>query len=324
MYTGLSKTPYFCTYWTTYRCNSKCEFCYFWRDPKLKGIPDAKFFDVKKNLDDLKRIGVSVVDFTGGEPLLNKELPQILSHAKKLGFFVKLSTNGYLYPKRAEELKDLTTCIYFSLDTTSREEYKKIRGIDGYEQLIESIELAKELNQKICLSCTLTDEIINNMKDIANFAKENKVTAYIHPCFSYFGNKKLSEENIKNIKKYFWHPYIRMSLSDLDLAYKGGNDINNTTCLAGKSTVDISPDDCLVIPCFHKFVNKIKINGKLYSLYQSQDWERWFKDAGKYDYCKHCMIDCYFGLSYWDKIRRGFFKANITQLKNIVEAMRPQ
>jgi MoaA/NifB/PqqE/SkfB family radical SAM enzyme len=316
------RTPFFCNYWVTYRCNSNCEFCNIWRNDSLKIISDANFRDVKRNLEDLKKIGVKTIDFTGGEPLLNKELPQMLACSRKLGFFTKLSTNGYLYPEKAEELRGLASRIYFSFDTTSKEEYKRIRGIDGYNRVIQSIKIAKELKQDICLLYTVTDENINNISDIVNFCKENKVMVYVHPCFSYFENKKLSKEYITRIKDYFWYPYVRMSLPDLDFHYSGGNDINNPRCKVGKSTIDISPDDCLTIPCFHRSTKKVNINGKLFSLYNSPEWKKLFNDAGKYEFCKNCTIDCYFGMSYLDKIDQHFFKQNLTFLKNLIETIR--
>lgn len=316
------RKPFFCNYWVTYRCNSKCEFCNFWRDENLKNIPDAKFTDVKKNLDDLKEIGVKFIDFTGGEPLLNEELPQILSYAKKLGFFVKLSTNGLLYPKKSAESNGLPSRIYFSLDTTSREEYNKIRGIDGFNKVVESIRIAKELNQDTCLLYTVTDENIKNISDMAYFAKKNKITLYIHPCFSYFDNKPLNQKNIETIKKYFWYPYVRMSLPQLDFHKKGGNNILKPNCKVGFSTIDIGPDNCLTIPCLHKHIKKIKIDGNLLSLYQSKEWSDLFKDAGKYEFCRNCTIDCYFGMAYLDRVLRYPIKQNLTSLKNIVESIR--
>lgn len=322
MYTGLSKIPYFCNYFVTYRCNSKCEFCIFWREPKLRNAPDAKLTDVQKNLDALHHIGISVIDFVGGEPLLHKDLPDMLSCAKKLGFFVKVSTNGILYEARAHELKGKISRIYVSLDATTAEDYNIIRGTDGYNQLLSSIKCAKDMNQDICLMCTFTNDNIKNINHIATFAKEHKVTAFFHPCFSYFGNKPLDQELIKTIKKYFWHPYIRMSLTDLDFFYNGGNDITNPKCLAGKSTIDIGPENDMLIPCFHKCEKTIKLNGNLYSLFQSKDWPSYHKNAGRMEYCKHCSIDCYFGLSYWDKIHYNFFKANLTQLKTLIETFR--
>lgn len=318
----ISKKPYFCNYWVTYRCNSKCEFCNFWRDKKLQNKSDAKFIDVKKNLDDLKKIGVQTIDFTGGEPLLNIELPQILSYAKKLGFFVKLSTNGILYSKKALVLKDLTSRIYISYDTSSKEEYRKIRGVDGYNKMIDGIKIAKKYGQDICLIYTVTDGNIKNISDIVNFAQKNKITLYIHPCFSYFNNKPLSKKNIDIIKKYFWQPFVRMSLPQLAFHKKGGNDPLNPTCKVGFATIDIGPDNCLTIPCSHRSIKRIKINGNLLSMFRSDEWKKMFDSAGRYDFCNHCSIDCYFGMSYKDRLDNYFIKQNLTYFKNLIEAHR--
>lgn len=317
-----NKKIYFCNYWTTYRCNSKCDFCNFWRDKNLKKMPDARFIDAKKNLDDLKKIGAKFIDFTGGEPLLNNELPDILTYAKQLGFFIKLSTNGLLFPEKADELKGIPSRIYFSFDTTSKEEYKKIRGVDGYDILIESIEIAKKQDQDICLVYTITDENINNISDIVNFAQKNKTIVYMHPCFSYFGNKSLSKNYIDIIKKYFWQPYVRMSLPQLDFHKKGGNNPSKPSCMVGFSTIDIGPDNSLTIPCSHKYIKRIKLNGNLWHIYNSKEWRDMFNDIGRYEFCNHCTIDCYFGMSYSDRIMRYFIKQNLTFLKNFIESRR--
>jgi MoaA/NifB/PqqE/SkfB family radical SAM enzyme len=313
---------FFCNYWITYRCNSKCVFCKIWQDPNLKEFSDVNIKDAKNNLNDLKKIGVRAVDFTGGEPLLNKDLPQILRHAKNLGFFIKLSTNGLIYPDKADEIKDIPTRIYFSLDTIDSDEYKKIRGTDGFYKVLESIEIAKKFNQESCLFYTVTDDNIHNLNKIVSFSQKNRINLYIHPCFNYFGNKELSKENIKKIKKIFWKPYVRMSLPQLDFHYNGGNDPLNPSCLVGKSTIDIGPEDSLTIPCFHRAVNRVKINGNLFSIYESSKWDELFKKAGRYDFCNHCTIDCYFGLSYRDRVFKYFFKQNLSHLKNTLEAIR--
>ena len=322
MYTLFLNHPFSCNYWVTYRCNSRCEFCRIWRDSTLMNIPDVSFDTAKNNLDHLKKMGVSFVDFTGGEPLLNNDLPKILSYAKKQGFFVKLSTNGFLYPERSQEIKGSVSRLYFSFDTTSREEYKVIRGIDGFQRLIESIEIAKKLGEDVCLTCTLTDKTMKNIEPFAQFCREHKVIGYIHPCFSYFNNEPLSRSSIKKIEKYFWKPYIRMNLPDLHFYYRGGNDIYHPSCMVGKSTFDISPDDYLLIPCFHQCRNKVKINGTLLSLFRSKEWKEYFRNNGTFDFCNHCTIDCYFGYSYWDKIGKGFLKENLSMLKNLIEYTR--
>ena len=318
----IKKKPFFCNYWTTYRCNSKCQYCNFWRNESYQKIHDARFQDAKNNLNDLKKIGVRFIDFTGGEPLLNKDLPQILSYAKKLGFFVKLSTNGILYPEKADELKDLASRIYISFDTISKDDYIQIRGIDGYNKVIESIEIAKKNNQNICLLYTVTDENIKNISEIVNFAKQKKIVTYIHPCFSYFNNKALNKKYITKIQKYFWKPYIRMSLPQLDFHKKNGNNPLKPRCKSGFSTIDIGPDNSLIVPCAHNYIERVPINGELYSLYVSKKWNELYSQIGRYDFCKNCTIDCYFGMSYLDRLGQYFIKQNLTFFKNVIESSR--
>ena len=85
----LRQQPVLCNYYLTYRCNAKCSFCDIWEKPS----PYVTLENVEQNLKDLKRLGVKVIDFTGGEPLLHRQLPEILDLAKSLGFITTVTTN---------------------------------------------------------------------------------------------------------------------------------------------------------------------------------------------------------------------------------------
>ena len=217
------------------------------------------------------------------------------------------------------EIKNSVSQLSFSFDTTDPEEYKKIRGIDNFENVIESINIAKKLNQKICLICTVTNETIDNLPNVINFSKKNKVVVFVHPIFPYFGADLLDKKHIKKIKKFFWQPYVRIDLSDLKYYQNGGNNINNPRCKAGKSVLAISPDNCLFVPCFHKSLEKVKINGQLYNMYHSDEWKRFFEKAGKYDFCQGCTIPCYLGASPLDKIDGYFFQELLSFGKFLIE-----
>jgi MoaA/NifB/PqqE/SkfB family radical SAM enzyme len=60
--------PVLCNYYLTYRCNAACSFCDIWEKPS----PYVTLEQVEANLQALRRLGVQVVDFTGGEPLLHR------------------------------------------------------------------------------------------------------------------------------------------------------------------------------------------------------------------------------------------------------------
>ncbi len=314
--------PHSCNYWVTHRCDSKCVYCNVWRNPSLYDIPDAKFEDVKTNLIDLKKLGIKFVDFTGGEPLLNRELPKILKFARELGFFIQLTNNGSIYPQVAEEIKNSVSQLSFSLDTLDPDEYKKIRGIDNFENVIKSIKIAKDLKQNIVIICTVTDNNINNVPEIVEFCKNKKITVFIHPVFKYFDKKTLNKEYVKQIKKYFWHPFVRVDLSDLKYYLDGGNNIKKPSCKAGKSVFAITPDNCLFVPCFHKVLQNVEINGNLYALYHSEKWKQLYADAGKYDFCQGCNLPCYLGASPLDKIDRYFFQEILSYFKVLAERHR--
>ncbi len=72
------------------KCNLACSFC-FGPQHEMSSMPTEK---IKSVIKTLSRNGVERIVFTGGEPTLIKDLPEILSDAKKEGLFTVLSTNG--------------------------------------------------------------------------------------------------------------------------------------------------------------------------------------------------------------------------------------
>lgn len=82
----------------TYRCNLACGFCYAACGcRKNEACPDLPVGRLKEVLDIISgEAGVPSVSFTGGEPLLRPDLPELVAHAKSLGMWTNLITNGTL------------------------------------------------------------------------------------------------------------------------------------------------------------------------------------------------------------------------------------
>ncbi len=118
-------------------CNFRCPFCHnadllpgqgqaFMTDKEL-----LAFLEKRKGLLD----GVCV---TGGEPTLQKELPELLSEIKALGYAVKLDTNG-AQPEVLRSLVEAGTVDYVAMDIkNSREEYPTTAGVR--ENLLPAVE----------------------------------------------------------------------------------------------------------------------------------------------------------------------------------------
>lgn len=75
----------------TYRCNNACLHCYNDPQRKLDELDSATW---KQILDKLWQIGIPHVVFTGGEPTLRKDLPELVGYAQQLGMVTGINTNG--------------------------------------------------------------------------------------------------------------------------------------------------------------------------------------------------------------------------------------
>jgi radical SAM protein with 4Fe4S-binding SPASM domain len=75
----------------TYRCNNDCSHCYNARPRDFQELTTGQWTKV---LDKLWAIGIPHIVFTGGEPTLRNDLPQLIAHAEKNGQITGINTNG--------------------------------------------------------------------------------------------------------------------------------------------------------------------------------------------------------------------------------------
>jgi radical SAM protein with 4Fe4S-binding SPASM domain len=75
----------------TYRCNNDCPHCY---NARPRNYPEMSTEQWKKVLDRLWELGIPHVVFTGGEPTLRPDLPELIAHAERNGQITGLNTNG--------------------------------------------------------------------------------------------------------------------------------------------------------------------------------------------------------------------------------------
>jgi MoaA/NifB/PqqE/SkfB family radical SAM enzyme len=75
----------------TYRCNNDCSHCYNGRE---RTFPERDTTYWKSILDRLWALGIPHIVFTGGEPTLRDDLPELIAHAESLGQIAGLNTNG--------------------------------------------------------------------------------------------------------------------------------------------------------------------------------------------------------------------------------------
>lgn len=83
--------PYRMDLAVTYRCNNACAHCYNGRPRNYPELSTQEWFKI---LDDLWKIGIPHIVFTGGEPTLREDLPDLIRHAEANGQITGINTNG--------------------------------------------------------------------------------------------------------------------------------------------------------------------------------------------------------------------------------------
>jgi len=311
----LISRPVLCNYYVTYRCNATCAFCDIWEKPS----PYVTLEQVQKNLIDLKKLGVKVIDFTGGEPLLHREIDQILASARQMGFITTLTTNALLYPKWAERIKGKISMLHFSLDSADETKHNAMRGVDCFGHVMESIKIAKSLGERPDILFTAFDHNLDDMEKVyRDIAQPNNLVLIVNPVFEYNQVKTgggLSETSLNRLSDFGGKKGVYLNQAFLELRKDGGNQISAPVCKAASTTIVISPENKLVLPCYHLGLSDYSINGNLFALYKSEEVQKAIQLEGKHDGCQGCSINCYMQPSFAVELNKYWLKALPSTLK---------
>jgi cyclic pyranopterin phosphate synthase len=139
----------------TDRCDLRCLYC---MKEKMEFLPKAKiltFEEIERLCDIFIELGVNKIRLTGGEPLVRKNIINLInnlgskldnSNLKEL----TLTTNGTLLSTYANQLKKAgVERINVSLDTLNKKKYKKITRFGELDNVLEGINYAQKYNIKI-------------------------------------------------------------------------------------------------------------------------------------------------------------------------------
>lgn len=133
----------------TQGCNFKCPYCHNSELISMHPRPWRERVGVRGVLDFLKsRIGkLDGVVITGGEPTIQKDLPEFIQKIKDIGFSVKLDTNG-TNPEMLKKLIDENLVDYIAMDIKAPiEKYSQIAHTNANtDDILKSIELLKNSN----------------------------------------------------------------------------------------------------------------------------------------------------------------------------------
>lgn len=160
----------------TYRCNLRCVMCGLCELREHTNPDELSTEEWKSVIQSAKKLGTFIISISGGEPLLRKDLEEIICFAEGNKISTHLCTNGTLIDiDRAKTLREsgLKT-ISFSLDSAIEDVHDAIRGKGQYQKTITGIQnircIAPEI--RISINTVITKTNFRNISSLVPLAKE--------------------------------------------------------------------------------------------------------------------------------------------------------
>ncbi|WP_431269533.1 radical SAM protein [Dankookia sp. P2] len=167
--------PAICNVSVTNLCNATCDFCNFAHDKGF--VTDRRSLDASRFADLLARLkeqaGVRFVTFMGGEPLLHKNIVEMVQTATDMGVQPTMVTNGWLLPPKVDALADAgITTLFISIDAADPLVHEKNRGLKGVcERIREATAKLQARGVTVIASVAMT-RLIPDYLALARFVKE--------------------------------------------------------------------------------------------------------------------------------------------------------
>ena len=164
----------------TYRCNERCVHCYLDHDDH----GEMTTAEIKHLLDEMAEAGVFILTLSGGEIFLRRDFFEILEHARRLMFCVKLKTNAVLIRERdANRIRDLgVESIQVSIYSHRPEVHDAITLIPGsLKRSLDGIRYLKSQGLRIIIANVLMTRNMQDYSAVRELAAEIGVECTLDP-----------------------------------------------------------------------------------------------------------------------------------------------
>jgi len=167
----------------TMRCNERCIHCY----RVIERRPELTTGELKALLDDVARAGTLYLTFSGGEVFLRKDLFELIEHARRLHFDVRLKSNALLITReKAARLRSLgvrqVDISIYSADPAVHDWVTKVPG--SLERSLEGAALLKDAGVTVKLNCPLMKQNVEQYRAIRALAERLEVLCGFDPMIT--------------------------------------------------------------------------------------------------------------------------------------------
>ena len=224
--------PFYASFKVTHKCSLKCEFCNVW----LEKTPDLKTEDVFKVIDNIANSSIVVLSIEGGDPLVRKDLGDILQYAYKKPFTLFFTTNGHLLDKRPiKEYAKYIDYLHISIDEGHG-------NLDFFDRLKEF----QSYGLEICIQIVVTKETMPMLEEKVKRIYEVDARTVVMPACHLDGTDNFYPDPIEFKKEII---RLKKKYKNTIITPKGFLDNINQSHGCSTSSVIIDSDGGLFYPC---------------------------------------------------------------------------
>jgi MoaA/NifB/PqqE/SkfB family radical SAM enzyme len=166
------KSPFQVTFSLTNRCNFRCTYCHIPLQHRAEMTTD----EWRAAIDEFADAGMGRASFMGGEPLLRKDLPELIAHVKRRSVHASINTNGWLVPQYIDALAQLDL-VCLTLDGPPAI-HDAQRHVGSHARVLEALELLRARGTKTVTMTVLTSTSIDTVDHVLDVARRCGTQAF--------------------------------------------------------------------------------------------------------------------------------------------------
>jgi len=181
----------------TRRCNLKCIHCYS-SSQNIQYADELTTAEGQAFIEDLADFGAPVILFSGGEPLIREDLPELARFAVKRGLRAVISTNGTLLTEeKAKIFKDIgLSYIGISLDgiESTHDRFRGVRG--AFKAAMKGIRMCRDAGIKVGVRFTINRHNVADVPAVFDLLEKEEIPrcCFYHLVYSGRGSSLIEED----------------------------------------------------------------------------------------------------------------------------------
>lgn len=297
------RIPLYCEWEVTSHCNMGCNFCSTWIPNRNEAIDFTREGSLNI-IEQLAKLGTKIIHFSGGEPTLREDLPELIMRAKERNMMVFLTTNGSASSEKLEGILS-ADLIRVSIDGTEQF-HDTLRNTPGaFKKAMETLRFLKENNAHIEITTVYSPQTSYGMLDeLGHISKALNIQLSINVLCRNINDNLANKdrEGLGDLRSPFFTGYIK-TVEALRKKYskvithpqpyitiikQGG--LNIFGCRAMDIAIAIKHDGSVSLPCNGLSLSHTK--GDLHQIYYGRQAQEIRPLQGRHPACKGCYIRC--------------------------------